>query len=61
MDCVGFEPTTSAMPGVARKELTQFLLGPSLSHLALSDMSIITEEENGYLAASELTMKPPVA
>jgi hypothetical protein len=51
MDRVGFEPTTSAMPSVVRKELVQFLLGPPLAHLALSDATIITEEEGGYFSS----------
>jgi hypothetical protein len=48
---VGVEPTTSAMPSVVRKELAQFLLGPPLAHLALSDAAIITEEEGGYFSS----------
>jgi hypothetical protein len=51
MDRVGFEPTTSAMLSVVRKELAQFLLGPPLAHLALSDATIITEEEDGYFSS----------
>jgi hypothetical protein len=48
---VEFEPTTSAMPFVVRKELAQFLLGSPLAHLALSDAIIITEEEGGYFSS----------
>ena len=51
MGLVGFEPTTSAMLSVVRKELAQFLLGPPLAHLALSDATIITEEERGYFSS----------
>ena len=47
----GFELTTSAMPFVVRKELAQFLLGPPLAHLVLSDAIIITEEEGGYFSS----------
>ena len=62
MDRVGrFEPTTSAMPSVVRKELAQLLLGPPLAHLALSDATTIQKRRADILAASELTMKPPVA
>ncbi len=51
MDRVGlFEPTTLAMAFVVRKELAQFLLGSPLAHLALSDATIVIEEEGGYFS-----------
>jgi hypothetical protein len=60
MDRVGFEPTTSAMPSAVRKELAQFLPGPTLAHLAFSDMSI-TKEEDRYFGTKQTYQEPSVA